>query len=200
MRAQEITFLNLVQGEKQFQVPLYQRTYSWGRDQLLRLWEDVGELVEQHRAGEAAAPHFLGSVVLAPGQIQAGVQKWLVVDGQQRLTTLMLAFTALRDQLKESGDPRGADRVHRQILVNEYQDGLGHYRLLPTQADREAYTACVASTPRVRRRRQHRRRVPVLPRSTHRGAGGCRLGGLAGNRGERSQGSAVDRGDHRRAG
>lgn len=106
MRAQEITFLNLIQGEKQFQVPLYQRTYSWGKEQLERLWEDVGELVEQHRAGERAAPHFLGSVVLAPGQIQAGgVQKWLVVDGQQRLTTLMLAFTALRDQLKEAGDP-----------------------------------------------------------------------------------------------
>ncbi|WP_393056370.1 DUF262 domain-containing protein [Streptomyces sp. LN549] len=149
MRAQEITFLNLIQGEKQFQVPLYQRTYSWGRDQLLRLWEDVGELVEQHRAGESAAPHFLGSVVLAPGQIQAGgVQKWLVVDGQQRLTTLMLAFTALRDRLKDSGDPRGAERVHRQILVNEYQEGLDHYRLLPTQADRQEFTECVGSAPR----------------------------------------------------
>ncbi|WP_326631473.1 DUF262 domain-containing protein [Streptomyces sp. NBC_01761] len=148
MRAQEITFLNLIQGEKQFQVPLYQRTYSWGRDQLLRLWEDVGELVEQHRAGETAAPHFLGSVVLAPGQIQAGgVQKWLVVDGQQRLTTLMLAFTALRDQLKDSGNPRGAERVHRQILVNEYQEALDHYRLLPTQADRQEFTACIASAP-----------------------------------------------------
>ncbi|GAA2950353.1 MULTISPECIES: GmrSD restriction endonuclease domain-containing protein [Streptomyces] len=148
MRAQEITFLNLIQGEKQFQVPLYQRTYSWGKDQLERLWEDVGELVEQHRAGEAAAPHFLGSVVLAPGQIQAGgVQKWLVVDGQQRLTTLMLAFTALRDQLRDSGDARGAERVHRQILVNEYQEALDHYRLLPTQADRQAFTACVGSAP-----------------------------------------------------
>ncbi|MFJ9059247.1 DUF262 domain-containing protein [Streptomyces sp. NPDC102409] len=148
MRAQEITFLNLVQGEKQFQVPLYQRTYSWGTEQLRRLWEDVCELTEQHHSGEATAPHFLGSVVLAPGQIQAGgVQKWLVVDGQQRLTTLMLAFTALRDRLKETGDGRGSDRVHRQILVNEYQEGLSHYRLLPTQADREAFTACVASTP-----------------------------------------------------
>lgn len=146
MRAQEITFLKLVQGDKQFQVPLYQRTYSWGRDQLQRLWEDVGELVEQHLAGEAAAPHFLGSVVLAPGQIQAGgVQRWLVVDGQQRLTTLMLAFTALRDLLKETGDARGVDRVHRQILVNEFHEGADHYRLLPTQADREAYTACVQS-------------------------------------------------------
>ncbi|MFR9757450.1 DUF262 domain-containing protein [Streptomyces sp. TR06-5] len=146
MRAQEITFLKLVQGDKQFQVPLYQRTYSWGREQLKRLWEDVGELVDQHLSGEPAAPHFLGSVVLAPGQIQAGgVQRWLVVDGQQRLTTLMLAFAALRDHLKENGDSRGVDRVHRQMLVNEFHEGLDHYRLLPTQADREAYTACVQS-------------------------------------------------------
>lgn len=146
MRAQEITFLKLVEGQKQFQVPLYQRTYSWGGEQLQRLWEDVREIVDQHLDGEQAAPHFLGSVVLAPGQIQAGgVQRWLVVDGQQRLTTLMLAFTALRDHLKEMGDVRGVDRVHRQILVNEFHDGAGHYRLLPTQADREAYTACVQS-------------------------------------------------------
>ncbi|MFG3306872.1 DUF262 domain-containing protein [Streptomyces wuyuanensis] len=146
MRAQEITFLKLVQGDKQFQVPLYQRTYSWGREQLKRLWEDVGELVDQHVSGESTAPHFLGSVVLAPGQIQAGgVQRWLVVDGQQRLTTLMLAFTALRDHLKETGDLRGVDRVHRQVLVNEFHEGLDRYRLLPTQADREAYTACVQS-------------------------------------------------------
>lgn len=146
MRAQEITFLKLVQGDKQFQVPLYQRTYSWGRDQLQRLWEDVGELVEQHLSGDPTPPHFLGSVVLAPGQMQAGgVQRWLVVDGQQRMTTLMLAFTALRDHLKELGDARGADRVHRQVLVNEFHENLDHYRLLPTQADREAFTACVQS-------------------------------------------------------
>ncbi|WP_030756586.1 MULTISPECIES: GmrSD restriction endonuclease domain-containing protein [unclassified Streptomyces] len=146
MRAQEISFLKLVQGDKQFQVPLYQRTYSWGTQQLRRLWEDIEELVDQHLAGEPTAPHFLGSVVLAPGQIQAGgVQRWLVVDGQQRLTTLMLAFAALRDHLKETGDARGVDRVHRQILVNEFHEGADHYRLLPTQADRDAYTACVGS-------------------------------------------------------
>jgi hypothetical protein len=146
MRAQEITLLKLVQGDKQFQVPLYQRTYSRGGEQLQRLREDIGELVEQHLAGEPAAPHFLGSVVLGPGQIQAGgVQRWLVVDGQQWLTTLMPAFTALRDHLKETGDARGVDRVHRQVLVNEFHEGADHYRLPPTQADRDAYTACVQS-------------------------------------------------------
>lgn len=73
------------------------------------------------------------------------MQRWLVVDGQQRLTTLMLAFVALRDHLKETGDARGVDRVHRQTLVNEFHEGPDHYRLLPTQADREAYVSCVQS-------------------------------------------------------
>ncbi|MFD7578563.1 DUF262 domain-containing protein [Kitasatospora sp. NPDC059817] len=149
MRAQEITFLKLVQGDKQFQVPLYQRTYSWERAQLQRLWDDVSELVEQRVDGGVPAAHFLGSVVLAPGHIQAGgVQRWLVVDGQQRLTTLMLAFTALRDHYKAAGAEKAADRVHRQILVNEFHEDLDHYRLLPTQADRDAYTACVESSPK----------------------------------------------------
>ncbi|AXG81290.1 GmrSD restriction endonuclease domain-containing protein [Streptomyces paludis] len=149
MRAQEITFLKLVQGEKQFQVPLYQRTYSWRRTHLERLWEDVRELVDEQLGSDTPhPPHFLGSVVLAPGLIQAGgVQRWLIVDGQQRLTTLMLAFISLRDHYKDSGNARAADRVHRQILVNEFHEGNGHYRLLPTQADRAAYTACMGSTP-----------------------------------------------------
>ncbi|MET8700152.1 DUF262 domain-containing protein [Kitasatospora sp. NPDC004723] len=150
MRAQEITFLKLVQGEKQFQVPLYQRTYSWEREHFQQLWDDVCELVEQHTEGSVPAPHFLGSVVLAPGHLQAGgVQRWLVVDGQQRLTTLMLAFAALRDHFKGTGEEKAADRVHRQILINEFApDGPDRYRLLPTQADRDAYTACVESSPK----------------------------------------------------
>ncbi|WP_051115850.1 GmrSD restriction endonuclease domain-containing protein [Streptomyces sp. PsTaAH-124] len=152
MRAQEITFLKLVQGEKQFQVPLYQRTYSWTRKQLERLWDDLSDLVEQQLEGGRPASHFLGSVVLAPGQLQAGgVQRWLVVDGQQRITTIMLAFTALRDHIRDSaaeGSARTADRIHRQYLVNEFLEGDEHFRLLPTQADRASYGACVSNSPR----------------------------------------------------
>ncbi|MET9545964.1 DUF262 domain-containing protein [Streptomyces sp. NPDC006627] len=152
MRAQEITFLKLVQGEKQFQVPLYQRTYSWTRKQLERLWDDLIDLTEQQLEGGSPASHFLGSVVLAPGQLQAGgVQRWLVVDGQQRLTTLMLAFAALRDHIRDSaaeGSARIADRIHRQYLVNEFLEGDEHFRLLPTQADRASFGACISNSPR----------------------------------------------------
>ncbi|MGW7094382.1 GmrSD restriction endonuclease domain-containing protein [Streptomyces sp. NPDC054874] len=148
MHAQETTFSKLVHGETQFQVPLYQRTYTWQHDELRQLWDDVLELVEDRRAGNEPAAHFLGSVVLAPERVAAGgMQRWLVVDGQQRLTTLMLAFTALRDRHRTRGREKKAARIHDLMLVNSYQDGNGHYRLLPTQADREAFVACVESLP-----------------------------------------------------
>ncbi|MFJ7414972.1 DUF262 domain-containing protein [Streptomyces sp. NPDC098077] len=57
MHAQETTFKELVQGEKQYQVPLYQRTYSWQREQLQQLWGDVQELVEEQLEGRAPAAH-----------------------------------------------------------------------------------------------------------------------------------------------
>ena len=149
VHAQETTFNELVQGEKQYQVPLYQRTYSWQREQLKQLWDDVHELVEEQLEGRTPAAHFLGSVVLAPGLITAsGMQRWLVVDGQQRLTTLMLAFTALRDRHRERGAALKADRIHDLLLVNKYRSGDDHYRLLPTQADRDAFTACVEGSPK----------------------------------------------------
>lgn len=148
MHAQETTFSKLVHGETQFQVPLYQRTYTWQRDELRQLWDDVLELVEDEQAGKEPAAHFLGSVVLAPERVAAGgMQRWLVVDGQQRLTTLMLAFTALRDRHRAQGREKKAARIHDLILVNGYQDGNDHYRLLPTQADRAAFVACVESLP-----------------------------------------------------
>ncbi|TDC55880.1 DUF262 domain-containing protein [Actinomadura sp. KC345] len=145
MQAHEVAFFKLIEGEKQFQIPLYQRTYSWGHREWTRLWADVLEHAEVIAAGEDRTPHFIGSVVLAPGVMSAGdIQRWLVVDGQQRLTTLMLASCALRDRFREIA-PREADRVHKQYLVNEYREGLDHFRLLPTQADRESFTACMES-------------------------------------------------------
>ena len=99
MRAHEVSFLDLVQGEKQFQVPLYQRTYSWGGKQLAQLWRDLLAQGEAMADGAPAGTHFMGSVVITPSPTlqAAGVNRWLLVDGQQRLTTLMLALAAIRD-------------------------------------------------------------------------------------------------------
>jgi len=146
MNARETTFKQLTQGEKQFQVPLYQRTYSWQNEQLQRLWDDIRERAESIRDDGPTATHFLGSVVLAPGVLQPSMQRWILVDGQQRLTTLMLAMCALRDHLA-SIDAQQRERFNDLYLTNKWQQGEDQLRLRPTKADLTSYLACIAATP-----------------------------------------------------
>ncbi|MCM0639524.1 DUF4268 domain-containing protein [Cellulomonas wangsupingiae] len=147
VKATETSFAGVLEGKKQYQVPLYQRTYSWGTKQLDQLWDDVVELAAARRT-EPATTHFIGSLVLAtsPDFNAVGVSKLLVVDGQQRLTTLTLLLAALRDHLTETGDTESAEGIHAQYLANVYDRGKPH-KVLPTQADREAYKAVLTSSP-----------------------------------------------------
>ncbi|WP_020132349.1 GmrSD restriction endonuclease domain-containing protein [Streptomyces sp. 303MFCol5.2] len=144
MQAKETLFADLVQGRaQQFQVPLYQRTYSWTDKQLSQLWTDILEQAELLESGEKASTHFLGSVVLAPSpQNEATFPRWLVVDGQQRLTTLSLALAAIRDHIKDA-EPDEAERIDEEYLINKRKNGRDHFRLLPTQADRKQFAAYV---------------------------------------------------------
>ncbi|MFI6935720.1 DUF262 domain-containing protein [Streptomyces sp. NPDC050287] len=142
MQAKETLFADLVQGRaQQFQVPLYQRTYSWTEKQLSQLWSDILEQAELLESGERASAHFLGSVVLAPSpQNEATFPRWLVVDGQQRLTTLSLALAAIRDHVADA-KPDEAERIAEEYLINKRKSGGDHFRLLPTQADRPQFAA-----------------------------------------------------------
>ncbi|MFF9115995.1 DUF262 domain-containing protein [Streptomyces massasporeus] len=144
MQAKETLFADLVQGRaQQFQVPLYQRTYSWTEKQLRQLWSDILEQAELLERGEKAATHFLGSVVLAPSpQNEATFPRWLVVDGQQRLTTLSIALAAVRDHIRDS-EPDEAERIDEEYLINKRKGGSDHFRLLPTQADRAQFAAYI---------------------------------------------------------
>jgi uncharacterized protein with ParB-like and HNH nuclease domain/alkylated DNA nucleotide flippase Atl1 len=144
--AKETALQELLGGEKQYQVPLYQRTYSWGKDQLDKLWEDVLQLAED-RENRPDLSHFIGSLVLAPSPAisPGGVTDWLVIDGQQRLTTLSLLLCAIRDRLA-AASPRDRDRINEQYLVNKWHPDR-YTKLQPTQADRAPYLACVDGTP-----------------------------------------------------
>ncbi|MBC2876709.1 MULTISPECIES: GmrSD restriction endonuclease domain-containing protein [Streptomyces] len=142
MQAKETLFADLVQGRaQQFQIPLYQRTYSWSEKQLAQLWSDILEQAELLESGATASTHFLGSVVLAPSpQNEATFPRWLVVDGQQRLTTLSLALAAIRDHMAQA-QPDEAERIDEEYLINKRKAGDDYFRLLPTQADRPQYAA-----------------------------------------------------------
>jgi alkylated DNA nucleotide flippase Atl1 len=147
VKAAETNLAGVLEGKKQYQVPLYQRVYSWVTPQLDQLWNDIVELAATRRL-EPSATHFMGSLVLAqsPDFSVVGVSKLLVVDGQQRLTTLTLLLAALRDHLTETGEIERAEGINAQYLVNVY-DRDKPAKVLPTQADRAAYLAVVRSAP-----------------------------------------------------
>ncbi|WP_253915789.1 DUF262 domain-containing protein [Streptomyces sp. NRRL S-31] len=128
-------------------MPLYQRTYSWTEKQLAQLWDDILEQAELVESGDKRSTHFLGSVVLAPSPLnEPTFPRWLVVDGQQRLTTLSLALAAIRDHVADS-EPDEAERVDEEYLINKRRKGADRFRLLPTQADRPQYAAHILATP-----------------------------------------------------
>ena len=146
--ARETTLQELLEGSKQYQVPLYQRTYSWTKLQMARLWEDVVQLAAD-RVERPGLTHFIGSLVLAPSPANgpAGVAEYLVVDGQQRLTTLSILLCAIRDHRVKTESPEHRQRVDQLFLTNPWKAEQHRLKLLPTQADRAAYRACVDATP-----------------------------------------------------
>ena len=146
MRAHEVSFLDLYKERSSSRFRCISGRIA-GEPQLGQLWRDILAQGEAMSLVRRVGAHFMGSVVITPSPTlqAAGVKRWLVVDGQQRLTTLMLALAAIRDHVGARRQ-RDADRIHRQYLVNEFRQGDDHLRLLPTQADRDAYRAMVLRT------------------------------------------------------
>jgi alkylated DNA nucleotide flippase Atl1 len=142
------TLKSLVQGEKQFQVPIWQRQYTWRTAQHAQLWSDLAEQYRHLKSGNApSSGHFLGSFVLSPKDpAAAGVSYFLVIDGQQRLTTLMLLLCALRDRAAET-DPLALERYDEVYLVNKFHQGEARMRLLPTEEDRASFRRWLTREP-----------------------------------------------------
>jgi uncharacterized protein with ParB-like and HNH nuclease domain len=136
MQASETKLQQIIEGTKQYVVPLFQRPYSWKKSEWQILWDDLVELCES----ENPRTHFMGSIVTMPtNAIPEGVSKYLLIDGQQRLTTIFILLCALRDHAEQTDDKRLAAKIDDTILVNSHEDGLDYYKLQPTQMDREVF-------------------------------------------------------------
>lgn len=136
MEASVIKLVELLGDARQYLVPLFQRPYSWERQEWQTLWNDITDLCET----ENSRPHFFGAVVLIPARsVPEGVTKYSLIDGQQRLTTISLLFAALRQVAKQKREERLAEEVFKRFLINEFAEGNDYFKLLPTQSDREHY-------------------------------------------------------------
>ncbi|MBY0513567.1 MAG: DUF262 domain-containing protein [Gemmataceae bacterium] len=101
MEAKPAKLIEFFSGFKQSVIPLFQRPYEWKAREWEILWKDV---LEQYES-EKETSHFMGAIVTMPAKsVPVGVSKYLVIDGQQRLTTLVLLMCAVRDALP--GDAR----------------------------------------------------------------------------------------------
>ncbi len=143
MKASETPLRNLLEGTKQFQVPLFQRPYSWKKENWEILWDDLMRIYREEINGS----YFLGSLVTQslPGSAD-GICPFLIIDGQQRLTTLTIILASLKNYLqkfKKPEDKRLAEELYECYLVNKFQSEENRYKLLPTQDDREVYQKIV---------------------------------------------------------
>lgn len=136
MKANETTMKKYLEGSKQFMVPLFQRTYSWKRDNIRKLWEDI----EETRGGKGVSSHFFGSFVTVPVPSPAsGVSKYTIIDGQQRLTTICILLAALRNRiLAVRPDYENRDEINESYLFNKFHPEAKH-KVVPTQADRDVF-------------------------------------------------------------
>lgn len=136
MKASETNLQTIIEGTRQYTIPMFQRTYSWKEKQWTQLWEDLVDLIENNYTNG----HFIGSIVSIPIHSGPhGVQQFLVIDGQQRLTTLLLLLAAIRDLAYEHGLKRLAEEIELTLLVNNFKSGDEYYKLVPTQVDKQHF-------------------------------------------------------------
>ena len=132
-----------------FQVPLFQRPYVWQeRENWEPLWEDILALLDRQLRGKDLRSHFLGAIVLEQLPNPAGsVESRLVIDGQQRFTTLQLFLLAGRNLSTAHAQPKFAGRFTGFVENSEnlVEDPSEKYKLWPTNSDRPAFKAIHAS-------------------------------------------------------
>ena len=147
MKATEAKFLEFLKKSPQFVIPIYQRTYSWTERECRQLWDDILRTGKS----DAIAAHFVGSIVyIEKGLYHISSQSpLLVIDGQQRLTTVMLALEALARHVgdREPVDGFSAKKLRSYYLLNPLEEGERGFKLLLTQTDKHSLLALVQQKP-----------------------------------------------------
>lgn len=137
MKAVETNLLKFLQGTKQFIIPIYQRKYSWTINQCRQLWNDIVRSAKD----ENVKGHFVGSIVyIERGLYQiSSVPQLLVIDGQQRMTTLTLFLLALGKAIEESDQPCDITKkkIMNYYLVNNDEEGELYHKLILTKSDKD---------------------------------------------------------------
>lgn len=147
MKATEAKLLDFLKKSPQFVIPIYQRTYSWTDLECRQLWDDILRTGQN----DDISAHFVGSIVyIEKGLYHVSSQSpLLVIDGQQRLTTMSLIIEALSRHLGDTEplDGFSTKKLRNYYLLNPLEDDELRYKLLLTQTDKQSLLALVDQKP-----------------------------------------------------
>ncbi|MBF2759560.1 MAG: DUF262 domain-containing protein [Ectothiorhodospiraceae bacterium AqS1] len=143
MKADATDILTFMKKANQFVVPIYQRRYAWGREQCNRLWEDI----ENAGMNSSVIAHFMGSVVYIDQDINliSHSTPQILIDGQQRLTTITLLLAAIADILGEEKSISGfkSKKIRNYYLRNNEEQGDLQYKLILSDIDRSTLISII---------------------------------------------------------
>jgi uncharacterized protein with ParB-like and HNH nuclease domain len=127
----ELNIQGLFTRKIQYIIPLFQRTYDWNYENWEKLWSDIIDLYDH----ESPQPHFLGvTVVQALDPPTISTPRVLLIDGQQRLTTLSILLTALRNKAKLTLKNNLADEIN-SLLIDRHETEDRRLKIIPTKQD-----------------------------------------------------------------
>ncbi len=137
MKADVTPLLKFIKDNQnnQLVIPIYQRVYSWEKEQCKQLWDDIVKT----GGNDQMNGHFIGSIVFVQdGIYTTSHNELLIIDGQQRLTTITLLLTALRNHLSDK-----RKEIEDHYLINSDKDGDKKFRLILSESDKDTLLSLI---------------------------------------------------------
>ncbi|WQX08780.1 DUF262 and DUF1524 domain-containing protein [Helicobacter pylori] len=150
MKADAMKLLDFIgkSQEKQFVIPIYQRVYSWEKEQCKQLWDDIIKT----GGNDQIEGHFIGSIVFVhDGIYTTNYNELLIIDGQQRLTTITLLLTALRNRLSDEDEfleKFSRQKIQNRYLINSDEKGDKKFKLILSEPDRDTLLSLIDENKR----------------------------------------------------
>lgn len=145
MDVRKANIYKFLSGDKQYIIPVYQRIYSWEIEECKRLWFDIVDMQKKNKNG-----HFVGSIVsITENDSPSDMSKFTIIDGQQRITTLMLLLLALRDYAFIHREEKSINwkKINNSFLKNPDEDDDSQYKLLLTETDKDILISLIEKRP-----------------------------------------------------
>ncbi|WP_231192577.1 DUF262 and DUF1524 domain-containing protein [Helicobacter pylori] len=144
MKAGATTLLKFIEDNQnnQLVIPIYQRLYSWEKEQCKQLWDDIIKI----GGDDKIDGHFIGSILYVIHDAKHSDNALLIIDGQQRLTTITLLLTALRDHLNDEDEflkEFSCQNIQKHYLINSDKDGDKKFRLILSDSDKDTLLSLI---------------------------------------------------------